>query len=44
MIGMRLYCDEPMKVIKLISDNAQKEYAIEMQTDQIEQEIKTIEF
>jgi hypothetical protein len=44
MIAMRLYLDEPMRVIKAISDIAQKEYAIQMQTELLDIEIREIQF
>lgn len=44
LIGMRLYLDGPMKIIRAISDVAQKEYAIQMQTELLDAELKAIEF
>jgi len=41
---MKLYNEDKIKIIKGISDIAQKEYAIQMQTEQLFAEMKSIEF
>ena len=44
LIGMQLMSDDNLSKIKQVSDIAQKEHAIQMQTEALESEMKSVEF
>ena len=44
MIGMNLFADDKIKIIKGISDIAQKEFSVQCQTEDLDKEMKSVLF